>query len=147
MRKSTQVAVGGITASLCLLFMFMTGFMPFATYALPAISGGILIAIVIENGYKTATLVYLAVSFLSLFICPDKESVLVFIAFFGYYPIIKGKIEKLRNRALEAVVKFGIFNTALITSYYVVANVLGFAQILAGMDELGVYGLYSYRIA
>ena len=38
MKKSKQVAAGGIAASLCLLLMFLTGLFPLATYALPAMA-------------------------------------------------------------------------------------------------------------
>ena len=72
-RKSTQVAVGGLSSALCLLLMFMTGMIPFATFALPSLAGILLIVVVVENGIQTATLGYASVSILSLFMCPDKE--------------------------------------------------------------------------
>ena len=83
-RKSTQVAVGGLSSALCLLLMFMTGMIPFATFALPSLAGILLIVVVVENGIQTATLVYAAVSILSLFMCPDKEAAMMFICFFGF---------------------------------------------------------------
>ena len=41
-KKSTQVALGGLAAALCTLLMFLTGMIPFATYALPAAAGIVL---------------------------------------------------------------------------------------------------------
>ena len=56
-KKSTQVALGGLAAALCTLLMFLTGMIPFATYALPAAAGIVLVAVVVENGASTAALV------------------------------------------------------------------------------------------
>ena len=97
MSKSKQIAAGGIASSLCLLLMFLTGVFPFATYALPAMAGTLLVVVVLELNRATAVMVYVSVSLLSLFIAPDKEAALVFIFFFGYYPILKGLIEQIRS--------------------------------------------------
>ena len=45
LKKSSQVALGGVVASLCILLMLMTGFFPFLTYAAPAAAGFLLIAV------------------------------------------------------------------------------------------------------
>lgn len=76
MSKSKQIAAGGIASSLCLLTMFLTGVFPFATYALPAIAGTLLVVVVLELNRATAVMVYVSVSLLSLFIAPDKEAAL-----------------------------------------------------------------------
>ena len=83
-RKSTQVAIGGVAAALCLLLMFCTGLVPFATYALPALAGVVLIAVVAEMGWRTAMVVYAAVALLSLGIVPDREAAMLFLFFFGF---------------------------------------------------------------
>ncbi|MEG0899055.1 MAG: hypothetical protein RSD67_03100 [Oscillospiraceae bacterium] len=141
MRKSTQVAIGGLSASLCVLLMFMTGLMPFATYALPAIAGAILITVVIENGAATAWIVYFAVSLLSIFIVPDKEAALMFIAFFGYYPILKEKLELIKSKFLQYFLKFSVFNVAIVSSYFVIINIFGFTEVMGEMGDFGKYGL------
>ena len=99
--------MGGIASALCLLLMMLT-IIPIATYTMPALAGMVLI--VVENGYSTAWMVYAAVGFLSLFICPDKEAAMLFVGFFGYYPILKGKLEKIKKRSMEYLSKFSIFN-------------------------------------
>lgn len=140
MKKSTQVAVGGICASICLFLMFLTCMFPFTQFAFPALAGIILVVVVIENGASTAVLVYTAVSILSIIIVPQKEAALMFIGFFGYYPIIKSKLEKIRLRILELAVKFLIFNISVIGSYIVIIFVLGIDEIL---EETGLFGKYS----
>lgn len=140
MRKSTQVAVGGLSAALCTLLMFLTGIMPFATYALPAISGVLLVSVVIENGKGTAWIVYFAVALLSVFIVPDKEAAMIFIVFFGYYPIIKEQLEKINNRFLEYFIKFAIFNLAIILSYSFIIKLIGAPDLLSEMGNFGKLG-------
>ncbi|MEG1778509.1 MAG: hypothetical protein RR263_00280 [Oscillospiraceae bacterium] len=138
-KNSTRVALGGMSASLCLVLMFLTGLIPFATYALPAAAGIVLISVVIENGYPTAVMVYVAVSILSVFIVPDKEAAVMFIAIFGYYPILKGKLEKIKFRILEYLAKFGVFNVAVIAGYLFVIFALGIDDVMAEMNGVGKY--------
>ena len=140
MRKSTQVALGGLASSLCLVLMFLTGVFPFATYALPAMAGIILITVVIENGASTAWLVYAAVSLLSFFIVPDKEAAMMFVAFFGYYPILKEKLEKIRCKPIQFLIKLIIFNVAIIFTYTCVIWFIGSPELISEMGDMGKYG-------
>lgn len=135
--KSTQVAIGGVAAALCLLLMFCTGLVPFATYALPALSGVVLVAVVAEMGWRTAMVVYAAVALLSLGIVPDREAAMLFIFFFGYYPVIKGLLERLPTKILQIAVKFVLFNVAIVLSYLVIIYVLGIPDILESFGDFG----------
>lgn len=139
-KKSTQVALGGLAAALCLLLMFMTGMIPFGEYALPAFAGIILIAVVVENGSKTATLVYAAVSILAIFMVPRIEASMMFIFFFGYYPILQTQLIKIRFKPLQYLVKFAIFNVMIVSAYLVVIHLFGLTEIL---DSFGSFGKYS----
>lgn len=139
-KKSTQVALGGLSAALCLILMFLTGVIPFGEYALPAFAGLVLIAIVVENGCKTAVLVYLTVSVLAVFLVPRPESTLLFIFFFGYYPVLQTKLVKISWKPLQYLLKFAVFNVAVVAAYMVVIYVLGISEI---MEEFGPFGRYS----
>ncbi len=138
--KSTQVALGGLASALSLLLMFLTGMIPFGDYALPAFAGVVLLANVVENGRKTAVLVYVAVSLLALFVVPSKEAALLFVFFFGYYPILQTLLTQIRVRLLRVAAKFAIFNGAVIAAYWVIINLMGVADVL---DEFGPFGQYS----
>ena len=101
-KKSGQVALGGIATGMCIALMFATGMIPFSYYALPALAGLVLIAVREENGLSTALIVFAAVSLLSVFVVPIKEAALLFIAFFGYYPILQETFAKIRPKVLES---------------------------------------------
>ena len=116
LKQSGKVALGGIMGALSLMIMFLTAF-PYMTYALPAIAGAVLIPVVIELGSKWAWMVYACVSFLSLLIAPSLEAKVMFIAFFGYYPIVKALLERQKNRVLEWVLKYLVFNVAVVSAY------------------------------
>lgn len=139
-RKSAQVAMGGIAAGLAVLMMFLTGVIPFAYYALPAMAGLVLIAVQVELGAKTALIVYAAVSLLSVFVVPDKEAAILFIMFFGYYPILRPTLMRVRPKVLSLLLRFVVFNAAVLAAYWIVVNLLGMTEIL---DEFGNFGKYS----
>ncbi len=85
---SYRVALGGIISSLCLLAMFLTGVMPLFYLALPMIAGILILVMMVEVNTGWAWLTYLAVSILSLFVTFDKEASIMFVMFFGHYPIL-----------------------------------------------------------
>lgn len=146
MKKSTQVAMGGICTSLCLFLMFMASLFPFTQYAFPALAGIVLVIVVIENGVSTAVLVYVAVSLLSLIIVPSKESVLIFISFFGYYPIIKSKLEGIPTRLVEYLAKFSVFNFSMAICYAILIFVLGLDDVLDLSGPLGKFSIIALLI-
>ena len=135
---SYRVALGGIVAALCVVLLFLTGVFPFATYALPALAGVLLILIVMEIGVKWAWLTYAAVAILALIVTPDMEAKLLFVLFFGYYPIIKAKLEHIRNRVLEWAVKLLLFNASIAAVYGLILYVFSVAEVV---EEWGKYGI------
>ena len=138
--KSTKIALGGLFSALCLAIMFLSGIIPFATYALPAFAGAMLIAIVVENGRRTAVMVYISVSLLSLFIVSDKEAAMMFIAFFGYYPILKERLERVKSRIIEYVFKLLLFNITIVAGYSVLTFVIGIPFFEDEFAEFFKYG-------
>lgn len=138
MNQSGKVALGGIITALSTVAMFLTGLLaPMGTYALPAIAGVILVVIVIEISARWAWMVYGAVSVLSLLLAADKEAVLLFILFFGYYPILKANIERVHSKIVQWLIKLGIFNAAVIVSFWIALKVLQMPE-----DAFTVFGVY-----
>lgn len=137
--RSFKVAFGGIIVALSIVFMFSTGIIPTLTYAIPAMCGALLMAVVIEIGSVFAGAIYIAVSILSLLVVADKEAAVMYVAFFGYYPIIKGFIENKLGKTLSWIIKYIIFNIAMILSYFVISKV--FMITFDDIDFLGKYAL------
>lgn len=134
-RQSARIALGGMSAALCVALMFFSGILPFATYALPALAGIALIPTAVEMGCGTAALSYAAVALLSLFLVPDKETAAMFAAFFGYYPILRFRLERVRHKALRWLAKLGVFNLSMILAYQVFMRLIGLGHILEEFGE------------
>lgn len=145
--KSYKIALGGVTASLSILMLFLTGFGPFLTYICPALSGAVLMIMVIEISKKWAFATFVVVSILSVFTTPDKEAAVMFIFLLGYYPILKSVIEKMNHKVPEVIVKLLVFNVSVILAYLLIINVFGMAQILEDLGAIGQYGSVIFLLA
>ena len=140
-RISYRVALGGIITALCLFLMFLTGVMPLLYLALPMVAGALLLIFVEEIGSGWAVLTYAAVSLLSVFVTFDKEAALIFILFFGHYPILRQKLEKLPGKALVLLGKCLTTGVCFAADYYATIYILGLTEISEEFSALGSYAL------
>ncbi len=91
--------------------MFLS-YIPYLTYAAPAIAGIFIMVIAVELPKKWAYASY-AVSSVLIFLMAESEAKILYILFFGIYPIVKGTIEQCNNRVAEYIIKFFVFNLAM----------------------------------
>ena len=143
MKRSQQVALCGMIAALCTLLLFATGMIPFGTYALPALAGLLMVTVAVETGTSWAVTLYVAVSLLSLILTPDKEAMLMFIMFFGHYPITKTRLERIKIRPLRWLAKFLVFNVCVVAAYLIIIYVFQMPDVLT---EMGSFGKYSVLV-
>lgn len=113
MRYSSSVAVAGVFSAMFIVLMFVGGLFSVSTYAVPLILGVILYCLNKTFGTKTAFAVYAAVSVLSMLLLTNKECALMFALNFGYYPLIKNALDKLKSKALQWLLKLLIFNASV----------------------------------
>lgn len=121
-KNTSKLALGGMMGALSLVCLLLTLF-PFATYALPCLAGVFLFPVIIECGKRTGAAVYAATALLALLITPDLEAKALYVAFFGYYPLLKSVAEARRSRIREWLIKLGSFNAAAVLAYTVLAAV------------------------
>lgn len=115
---AVKVAVGGVFSAMALVLMMLTGVFPFGTYAFPVIAGVMLIVIYLEFGFRWSMLVYGVISIMSVLFVSDKEAALFFLLLFGYYPVVKSFIERLKSKILQYIIKLAIFNAAAVSVYF-----------------------------
>lgn len=126
-RKSgaSKVALCGVATALCIASMFASGLIPVLTYTLPAFCGLLIMLVSMAVGKGAGWLVFVATAFLAVFLTPDKECAVMFVAFFGYYPVLKFNLEKVKNKFGKTALKFLVFNVAIILSQFIVIKILG----------------------
>ena len=130
-----------MTAALSVVIMLLT-VVPVMTYAAPMLAGMLLLLIVIETDKKWGYAIFAVVAVLSALLATDKQAVILYIMFFGHYPVTKALIEgKIKSRAVEWLVKFLVFNVTMISAYLLVVQVFAFP-----MEEIGDMGKYGSLI-
>lgn len=124
-RSSGKIAFCGIAAALSLVILLMT-VIPITEISLAALAGIVGIPVVIEFGRKYGLAVFAAVSVLAFLLIPTLEGKALYIAFFGYYPVLKSALETRRlPRIAEWGIKLAIFNVAVVVAYLLMLRVFG----------------------
>ncbi|MBP0972296.1 MAG: hypothetical protein J5851_00150 [Oscillospiraceae bacterium] len=139
-RISYRVALGGIVSAFCLMGMFLTGVFPLLYLVLPMLAGLLLLIVVEEVGTEWAWLTYFAVGLLSLFVTFDKEAALIFIMFFGCYPILKLYINRIPTKWLRLIVKLLFFNLCMVAYFNLTVYVFGLTELMEAFEDWGKYG-------
>ena len=141
--QSKRMALGGVMAALAVVIMCLGGIVPVATYVCPMLCMLLLQFVLGSCGTRTAWAWYGAVALLSLLMGPDKEAAAVF-AFLGYYPIIRPALEKTR---LKWLWKALLFNTAILTMYWLLMHLLGMDALTKEFSEMGTVMLAVLLLA
>lgn len=137
MKTSVKVSLGGIVAALSLVLMLLTSIIPFGTYAFPCFAGILLILLVFNLGFRWAVAVYFVTAVLSFLLLTDKEAALYYTAFLGFYPILKGAIERIPSKVLQYIVKFAVFNICMIAAFFIGMTVLSVPK-----ESFTLFGIY-----
>lgn len=139
-RKTKLTALCGILTALSVVLMLPTLFIPILTYVAPLFSGLVIGVTQAVAGKKWGLGVYFAVGTISLILLSDKEAALTYIAFFGYYPLIKEPLERLK-KPVCLLLKYLIFNAATVLSALVAIYVFSVPK-----DDFEGFGKLSVPI-
>ena len=121
--------------------LYVTSFWPTGQYGFVAIASLFVAAAVIDIGMVNGIYVFVVSSVLGMLIVPDKASPLLFILFFGYYPIVKSLIEKIGNVFLQWILKLLVFNAALTVMWFLFREMLlGFSEGIPGILIVYILG-------
>ena len=137
-------AYGGIGTALIVLLLLGTSLFPFMEYTVPAACAVVIFFIGMECSDKTALICYAASSLLGLILLPNKEAVMLFALFFGYYPLLKQYLARKlqgRFRSLQTVIKYAVFNTAMVSAYLVLIYLFGLHQLAQDIGLGMKYGM------
>lgn len=115
MRQTARITLGGVLGALSFICMLLTVF-PFATYALPALAGTLLLPLALETSARWGFLTYGMVALLTALFAPSLEAKVLFIGFFGYYPVLKLLLDRL-HRPVAWLLKLLVFNVTMVLAY------------------------------
>ncbi len=119
MNKSKRMAISGVFSALCVIIMFLGAVLELGMYTSPLLAGVILMLIGQKYGRKWHLSMFVAVSLLCLLLVPHMEANLMFMGFFGWYPIIRPDLQKL-PKIPRITAKLIIFNLSIIIIEYLV---------------------------
>ncbi len=123
MKKSVFSAVCGVMSALSVVLIVFGGVFTPLSYFMPIASGLLMIIMCSSIGNSGALFVFFSTSVLSLILCADKECALLYVFFFGWYPLVKDKLNKIKKSLLRIPLKFIIFNAAMVLVELVVTFV------------------------
>ena len=139
MRKrgaAARMALCGVLAALAVALMFLGGTVPFASIACPVLASLVLIPVYCECGSRWCLLWYAAVAALAALLAPEKEAAVLFV-FFGYYPMLRKLIGRLRVRAAAWAVKLVYVNAAVFAAYGLMLYVFHLTAVMEDFAGMG----------
>lgn len=139
MKNTKKITLCGIISALAVVVM-MAGYFPYLTYAIPAIAGLLMIVPLIEAGVSWAFGSYIVTSIITM-LFGETETKILFVIIFGYYPILKSLIERINKNLIEWILKLLVFNTAAVTSYFIMSFIFSIS-----FDDFGILGEYGAYI-
>lgn len=125
MKNATTIAVCSIVTALSCVLLFFGGITFVLAYAMPMLVSITMIMLKTTFGTKSAWITYIATSLLSFMLVADKECVLMYITFFGYYPIVKCGIDRIKAKPLRIILKLLLFNAMLTACQLILVYVFG----------------------
>lgn len=110
--KTKQLTVCALLSALGVVLFYLGSLIEVLDISVAVIVSLFCVFAVIEYGGRTPWLIYGVTSVLALLLLPAKTSAVLYFLFFGYYPIVKSKLEK-RSRGVAWLCKELIFQVAL----------------------------------
>lgn len=114
--RSHALALSSLMCALAVVFLWMSGILPLATYGWPILASFTLIPVRRECSRRYAWCCFAAAAVLGLLLCADKEAALVFL-FLGYYPLLKPGLDAIPSRFLRLFSKLALCIVTMGTMY------------------------------
>ena len=116
MRKteSQKIALCGMLGALSVVLLLLGSVLQIGTYAAPMLAAFLLIPVLEEYGTRYALTLYVCVAILAVLFVPETELALFYVLVMGYYPVLRVKLNTLKNTVLRWVIKFAVFNAATV---------------------------------
>lgn len=142
MKSSKVIAYSGIASALSVVMLFLGSIIWVLGYTMPLVASLIMIVLLDSVSKRSALLTFVSTSVISFILLNDKECVLLYVLFFGYYPLIRDKINDIKPKFLSYLLKFVTFNVAMVLVQVLCVYVFG----IPFDDMLGKWGIVVFII-
>ena len=112
--RTKRLTVCAMLGALGVVVLYLGSMIEVIDISMAVIASLFAIFAVIEYGAPYAWSIYAITGVLSIVLLPNKIPALMYIFFFGFYPIIKEKIERRSSKLTQWVLKEILFNVCLI---------------------------------
>lgn len=140
MKNSKVIAYSGVATALSVVMLFLGSIFWVLGYTMPLVASLVMIILLDSISQKSALLTFISTSIISFILLNDKECVLLYILFFGYYPLIRDKINDIKPKFLSYLLKFITFNAAMVLTQVLCVYVFG----IPFDDMLGKWGIVLF---
>lgn len=140
MKNSKVIAYSGVATALSVVMLFLGSIFWVLGYTMPLVASLVMIILLDSISQKSALLTFISTSIISFILLNDKECVLLYILFFGYYPLIRDKINDIKPKFLSYLLKFITFNAAMVLTQVLCVYVFG----IPFDDMLGKRGIVLF---
>jgi len=149
-RKTRVLTMSALISALAVLTLYFASVWPTGRIGLVALASVFTAAAVVEGGVRPGIGVYVVSSVIALLLVPERSTTLLYIVFFGYYPILKSLFERVRGTALQWLLKLLVLNAALTVIWFFLRALIfdfGDETPLVALLYLGgniVFALFDY---
>lgn len=140
MKNSKVIAYSGVATALSVVMLFLGSIFWVLGYTMPLVASLVMIILLDSISQKSALLTFISTSIISFILLNDKECVLLYVLFFGYYPLIRDKINDIKPKILSYLIKFVSFNAAMVLTQILCVYVFG----IPFDDMLGKWGIVLF---
>ena len=144
--RTKNLTASAILAAMGVSLLFIGMMIETLDLSMAALASFLCIFAVIELGGKYSWLIYAVTGVLSVILMPFNMAGWFYLLFFGYYPILKERFERL-NKTLAWAVKLIVVNLALtacitLASFlFYSGNMLKALKVMLGAENWGVYAI------
>ena len=110
--KTKKMTVGAVLSALGVAILFLGSMLETLDLSMAALASFLCVLAVIELGGAYPFMIYAITGILAVILMPYKMSGWFYVLFFGYYPIIKEKLERMA-KPIAWLVKLAVLNGAI----------------------------------
>jgi len=130
-RKTRVLTLSALFSALTVVTLYFASVWPTGQLGLTAAASLFTAAAITEAGISSGVYVFVIGSALGMLILPNKTSPLLYVLFFGYYPVLKSLIERIGNVLLQWALKLVVFNAALTIIWFLLRELIFNSEISA----------------